>query len=192
MNRSNLILARRYARALFLSSQEKDMLDTVEKDLRLVVETIGENPELQSMIGFHAILQGAKKDIFEKLFADKITGLTMNFIKLVIDKHREQHLEDILAEFGNIIDEARGIVEVDIRSAFQLPPEQEEMVRQRLSEELNKDVRLNIEVDPDLLGGIIMKIGDKLFDASAKYQLRALERSLKTAHFEEDRGEQVI
>lgn len=192
MNRSNLILARRYAHALFLSSKEKNMLDAVEADLHLVVRTIKDNPELYNLIGLQSILQNAKKDIFEKLFEGKISSLTMNFIKLIIDKHREQYLEDIFGEFGNIVDDARGIIDVDIRSAFKLPPDQEEMVRQQLSKELNKDVRLNIEVDQDLLGGVIMKIGDKLFDASAKYQLQALERNLKTAHFEEDRGEQVI
>lgn len=186
---NNRSLARRYAQALFLSSQEKNMLDEVEAELKMVIESIAGSRELAGIIDKDLISPEAKKAVLVKLFDGKIASQTMSFIKLVVDKHREKYLQEILEEYIALADTARNMLEAEVKTASELSPGQQEAIKQGLSSYTGKDVRLKVEVDPSLLGGIMVKIGDKVYDGSARRQLQTLKERLESVHFEEDRGE---
>jgi len=186
---SNRSLARRYAQALFLSSQEKNLLDEVEAELKMVVESIETSEELSRIINRDTIAPERKKDLLVKLFEGKISQQTMNFLKLVLDKRREKYLQEMLVEYIALADTARKMLEAEVKSAVELSQQQQDHIRKGLSAFTGKDVRLKIEVDPSLLGGIQVKIGDKVYDGSARQQLQSLRERLESIHFEEDRGE---
>jgi len=188
---SDRSLARRYAQALFLSALEKDLLDQVEGDLRLVVNEVEKNEDLMRFVDQQLIPPENKTEVIERIFKGKISDLSMNFLKLVFRKRRERFLKEFLEEFVELADSARGIEKVEITTAVELSPEQREFVKNKLSEMINKKVKLMEKVDPKILGGMVVKIGDRVYDGSVINQLNALKRHLKSVHLqlEEDRGE---
>lgn len=188
---SNRSLARRYAQALFLSSQEKDMLNEVEAELKMVVKTIEDSEQLAAIINRDVISPDAKKALLVKVFDGKISSQTMNFLKLVIDKHREKYLQEMLVEYIVLANTARNMLEAEVWTAAELSPRQEEQIKKSLSDFTGKEVLLKIELDPSLLGGVVIRIGDKVYDGSARQQLQSLKKRLESVHFEGDRGEIV-
>ena len=186
---SNRSLARRYAQALFLSSQEKNILDQVEKELKIIVNAVLEHEDLQQLIERQSISPEEKKKVFSTLFKDQISGQTLNFLKLVFDKRREIYLPDMLTEYSILADEARKTIEAEVKTAVELGTEEAEIMREKLKELTGREVRLKIEIDPFLLGGVVIKIGDKVYDGSARQKLNSLRKRLASVHFEEDRGE---
>lgn len=186
---NNRSIARRYAQALFLSSQEKNLLDKVEEELKMVVKSIADSKELSNIISRDIISPDEKKALLVKLFGDKISSQTMSFIKLVIDKRRERYLQDMLVEYISLANTARNMLEAEVRTAVELSPQQEENIKKGLSDFTGKDVRLKVKPDPSLLGGVVIKIGDKVYDGSARQRLQSLKERLESVHFEGDRGE---
>lgn len=185
----NSSLARRYAQALFLSSQEKNLLNEVEAELKMVVESIAGSKDLSRILDGELVAPDKKKALMVKLFDGKISTQTMNFLKLVIDKRREKHLQGILVEYIALADTARRMLEVEVTSAAELSPQQQETVCKGLSAFTGKEVRLKTEIDSSLLGGIQVKIGDRVYDGSARQQLQSLRERLESIYIEEDRGE---
>lgn len=186
---SNRGVARRYAQALFLSSQEKNLLDEVEAELKMVVESIKGSEDLSKIINRDLIPTDEKKAVLVKLFEGKISSQTMNFLKLVVDKNREKYLQDIYSEYTTLADHARKMLEAEVITAAELSPQIQETLKKGLSAHTGKEVRLKIEVDPSLLGGVMIKIGDKVYDGSARQQLQSIKGRLEEIHFDEDRGE---
>ena len=113
----------------------------------------------------------------------------MNFIKLVLDKRREKYLQEMLVEYTILANTARNMLEAEVRTAAELSPRQEEQLKKSLSDFTGKEVLLKIELDPSLLGGVVIRIGDKVYDGSARQQLQSLKKRLESVHFEGDRGE---
>lgn len=186
---SNRSLARRYAQALFLSSREKNILDQVETELKMVVQSIEDSRDLINIVEGELISPEGKKAVFTKLFHGKISSQTTSFINLVMDKHREKYLREILGEYIALADTARNMLEAEVKTAEEMSPQQQELLKKGLSSFTGKDIRLKIETDPSLLGGVMIKIGDKVYDGSARRQLKTLKERLETVYFEEDRGE---
>ncbi|NLO89356.1 MAG: ATP synthase F1 subunit delta [Clostridia bacterium] len=188
---SDRSLASRYAQALFLSAQEQDLLDQVEGDLRLVVDQVEKNEDLARFVDQQLIPPENKTEVIERIFKGKISNLSMNFLKLVFRKRRERYLREFLEEYVELADSARGIEKVEITTAVELSPQQREFVKNRLSEMINRKVKLIEKVDPKILGGLVVKIGDRVYDGSVINKLDSLKRHLKSVHLqlEEDRGE---
>ena len=185
----NSSIARRYAQALFLSSQEKNLLDQVEAELKMVVESIEASEDLSRILEGELVAPDKKKALMVKVFDGKISTQTMNFLKLVIDKGREKHLRRVLVEYVALADTARKMLEVEVISATELSPQQQETICKGLSAFTGKEVRIKTEIDPSLLGGIQVRIGDKVYDGSARQQLQSLRERLESIYIEEDRGE---
>lgn len=173
------MIAKRYANALFELAQEIDKLDEIERDMRLVTETIAGHDELRKIVGHRLIRKEVKKEIFKKVFAGQITEHTMSMLMLVISKGREMYLQEIYEAFYQTYLEAKNIVEVDVTSAVELTEEEVKLLEDKLKKELGKDIKFNFHLDPDLLGGVALRIGDQVIDGSVKTKLHKLEESLK-------------
>ena len=184
-------LARRYSEALFLSAKEKNILNQVEEELKLVMDTISENHELRDFIDRKMVPVQTKEIVLEKVFSGKISSAVLNFLKVVIKKRREEFLEDIVKEYTAFADKERKIAEAEVKSAIELTSQQLKMIEERLAAVTSKEIRLYTKVDPDLLGGIVIRIGDKVYDGSAKQQLRSLRKNLEAVQFDRDWGEKA-
>lgn len=174
---SELRIARRYARALLGAAVESEILGEVESDVRGLYELILSSQDLASFLQDPTVWPRAKVEFLDNLLKGKVHGVTLDFLLMTVTKGRSAFLEDVLAKFGEILDEYRGEMAAQVRSAFELSAEQESNLKGRLSEYSEKKVRLEAIVDETLKGGIIVRLGDVVFDGSLEAQLRSLHRN---------------
>ncbi|HEX6987929.1 MAG TPA: ATP synthase F1 subunit delta [Bacillota bacterium] len=174
----NRTIARRYAQGLFLLAQEHDVLERLGGELAAVVETLKQAPGLRALLEHPQVPAPRKLEQIEATFGERLSPLVLNFLRLLVRKRRESYLDLIVDEFRRAYDEARGIRYARVISAVELPAELVERVREALSRALGLDVRVDTDVDPDIIGGLVVQIGDRRVDASLRGQLRALRERL--------------
>lgn len=176
-------LARRYARALFELAVEMSLLDQVDGELRELAEIIEQNNELRYILNHPNITLSAKKDVLEKILKDNISDISKHFLYLLVDRRRQDLLSDIQREFSRLADEARQIVEARLTSAASLTSTQEEKLKQVIERFTGKNVRLLTEVDPDLIGGAKLQIGDRVMDGSISTALKKMREELRKTSY---------
>lgn len=174
-------LARRYAIALGELAHEREVIDEVAAELNAVRQVMVDEPAFMRALESENITLDIKKSLVEEAFADRVSRLTLNFLLLVVTKRREDALLDMIDEFNHYADNKKGIVEIELTTAEKLEAGQFEAVAQRMSEVLGKQVRLTSQENPDLLGGIVARIGDLVLDGSVKTRLNQLGEQLKRA-----------
>ncbi|WP_425058646.1 ATP synthase subunit delta [Sporomusa carbonis] len=173
-------LALKYAQAIYEIANEKAMLDTVETQLKLVEATIAGHADLATLMYHPLVPAPAKKETINSVFADDLDGFVKNFLLLLIDKRREPALPAIIREYIRLANEARNIAEAQVFTARELSKDQLDALAAKLSKVTGKNIVLKTVVDGELLGGVIVKIGDKLIDGSVARQLKALKSALLT------------
>jgi len=183
---SNLAVARRYGQALLDLASEKNMLDQLEKELTHVLDVIEENQELKKVLEHQLIEAKIKQEIFRKIYSETISPIAMNFLLLVLQKKREIALRQIVGQFLNLANEARGIAKAQVRAATQISSEQLEKLRESLEKTIGKKIILEVIVDEKIIGGLVVKIGDKIIDGSTSTKLKMLEKHLRNASFEQE------
>lgn len=184
-------VARRYAQAFFELMAEKGLLERAEEDLKGVVGLVQEVKELQQLLAHRGIPAGEKKELLRRIFAEKIAPLTMNFLLLLCDRRREAYLPEIYRHFHALALEARGIAEAEVRSAHPLSEEQLEALKTRLAQVTGREIRLEQRLEPELIGGLVVKIGDRVFDGSIAQRLNRLKEHIKNLRIEELRGDKA-
>ena len=175
---SDFRAAQRYASAIFQVSEEQKITDTVSRDFEILERTIRESSEFSIFIRSPIISTEKKKKIFSALFKDNISELTLRFILLLTTKNREGILGQIIEQYVVLRDRARGLLNVDVRTAVGLTPGQEENFSRSLAEATGKKVILTFTVDPSLRGGYTVQYDDTVVDASIQRQLDRLRLRL--------------
>lgn len=176
----NGALARRYAQALF-DIAAGTSLDQVEQELRAVTELIEGNPEVAHVLHHPHVSLTTKKSILDKVLQDQTGDTVRHFLYLLIDRRRQNLLPLIQKEFNRLADEARRVVEAKVASATELSPDQEQRLKQKLVKLTGKDVRLVTEVRPELIGGVLVQVGDRVMDGSVAYALNRMREELRKA-----------
>jgi F-type H+-transporting ATPase subunit delta len=123
----------------------------------------------------------AKKETLNRIFAEDLDGFVLNFLFLLIDKRREPALPAIISEYVRLANEARNIAEAEVFTAKELSQDQLEALAAKLSKGTGKNIVLKTTLDQALIGGIIVKIGDKLIDGSVGRQLKVMKAAPLTA-----------
>lgn len=175
------LVAKRYAEALFEVANNKKSLDQIEEDLQLIVDVFENTSELTAFLHHPKIDDKTKKAIIDQAFDGKLNEMTKNLLYLLIDNNRTEYIGDIKKEFVKLANIARNIVDVEAITAIELDKDSQDKVSKTLKDKLGKSVRLKSFVDPSLLGGIVIKIGDRVYDGSINKQLKVLKRSLKAS-----------
>jgi len=166
----------RYASSLLNSAIEKNALDDVSKDMGLISTTLEENNQLILALCNPIIKPNIKLTILEAIFKSRINSETMNFLRFLIEKKRENLLEDIAKIFLVLRDEKLGIVNVSVKTVVKFTNDQVDLFKINLEKLLQKKVRLNFSVEPNVIGGFIAQVGDTVYDASLKHQLELLKK----------------
>lgn len=173
-------LARRYAQALFEIAVQSD-LNSVEADLKEIMGLIEQNAEVAQFLYHPHISLSEKKSLMEKLFAGQLNVTVRNFLYLLIDRRRQNYLLDITREFSLLADQARNIVEAKVVSATPLNENQEQRLQKELVRITGQKVRIVKEVRPELIGGVLVQIGDRVMDGTVAFQLQRIRQSLSHA-----------
>ena len=171
-------LANKYARAIFELAVEEDKLQEVTNNLKFVNETIKLQPDLSDFMYHPHVKIEAKKEVFSQIFQTEIGDLTNKFISLLMDKKREMLLPQIVSEYEMLANQVQNIVKAEITVARELNSEQRVALINKLSNVTGKTVVAEFKVASNILGGVIVKIGDKLIDGSVVRQLEALKTQL--------------
>lgn len=168
-------LANRYAKALFEFALEQKKLEQVGADMLLISQTIDENPELALMLKSPIVKLEKKETVMKALFGKHTDPVSLKFMMLVAKKSREEYLVHFAEEFTNIYKDYQGIVDAWVTSAKDIEAEVKEHLMVLLKKFTGKTVLLQENINSDLLGGFIVKIGDYQYDASTKTLLRRLK-----------------
>ncbi len=171
-------LAMRYAEALYELAAERQALDGVEKDLAGVEETIAAHEDLATLLYHPQVPLAAKKETVTRVFGPQVTDFVLKFLLLLVDKRREAALPAIIKEYKVLANKARNIAEAEVTTAMPLSEGEKTALAAKLGAVTGKTVVLNTKVDDRIVGGVVVKIGDKLIDGSVARQLEALRAAL--------------
>jgi len=173
---AGLSSAKRYAQAVFAIAQEKDQVDVWNAELRAMEDTL-KNDELRSALSQAAVPMSAKANIVREAF-EGVSKLGQNLVCLLVERRRLGLLPEIRVQYSRLLDEYHGREHVQLVSAVPLDGGAQEAASRLLRGIVNKEVVLDTRVDPDILGGLVVRVGDKLIDGSVKGRLRDLGREL--------------
>jgi F-type H+-transporting ATPase subunit delta len=173
-------LSRRYAEALFAEAVEKKSLEELTKDVKSLEKMSQESQDFQELIKNPVISKKDKLSVVQEI--SKKAGfceLMFNFLSLLAENNRLFAIDDIIKRYHKLALEHAGGVNVDVICANELNKEQEKALAQNLEESLGKDIVLNKMTDPDIIGGLIIKIGSHMIDSSVKSKLKRLQLAMK-------------
>lgn len=172
------ILARKYGGAIYEIAKEQHGLEQVEQELTFIRDTIQGNAELKEFINHPFLTKDAKKDTIKKLFADKVQPVVLQFCYVVIDRDRIDLLPEMVDVYISLAHHELGMEEAVVTSALPLSETQAEALREKLGELTGLRITLKRKVDPALIGGFTVRIGDKLIDGSVARQLHTLKERM--------------
>jgi F-type H+-transporting ATPase subunit delta len=165
-------ISKRYARAFFEIASEEKQLERYYNEINQFASIIAQNKALGEFLANPVFEQESKKGVVENIIGKlKLSVMTVNFLKLLVDKRRIDVLPDIVFFYRQLMDESLKKVRVNLKTAFPLSSEMQAYITSRLEKVTGRKVEVSVEKDPDLLGGIVIGVGDTLYDGSIKNQL---------------------
>jgi len=170
-----------YATALIELANERELTQGIADDLAGLKQLLAENPTFRAYLADPSIGEQARSDLLKKLFAGQISPLLEHFLELLAAKGKLAHLDQIADAYDDLLDEQQGKIEVDVTVAHKLTAEELEQVRQKVSAALKKDAVVHQYVDESIIGGLVIRVQDKLIDASVKTQIHRLREQLLAA-----------
>jgi F-type H+-transporting ATPase subunit delta len=172
-------VARVYATALYQAAAEEGRVENVRQDLGEFVRAVEATPELEEFLATEEISDVRKTEILMEL-TEGGDHLVRNLLRLMVDKSREAEVAGVFRAFVSLVEKAQGLVHVEVVSAVPLTPELQQALRQKIESSLRKTVELTLIIDEEILGGLRLRIGDQVADASLRHGLERLREMLIT------------
>jgi F-type H+-transporting ATPase subunit delta len=170
-------VAGRYARALFNLAADQKNLDAVVADARGVKASIEFSADLKAFLANPILKKEEKNSILKAVFGSHVQPLFMNFLMFLVERSRLDVLADIIDEFIAIHLASTGTMNVVIRTERAIDPPLMEQLLAKLQERSGKKIQAEVIIDPQLLGGFKVQMGDEVYDSSFKSQLRKYQES---------------
>lgn len=171
----------KYSQAMFDIASEQHKLEEFGTDLKGVRDTFQENPDLWKFLNHPLVPPKAKKDTIKKIFTGSVSPLVLQFIYVMIDRQREAALILAIDDFIKLARRAQHIEVAKIRVVKPLTKKEEKNLLAALETMTGQRIEPLYYVDPSLLGGMVIQIGDKLIDGSLKRQLQDMQHTLLQA-----------
>ncbi|MCK5552923.1 MAG: ATP synthase F1 subunit delta [Deltaproteobacteria bacterium] len=168
----------RYVRALLDVANRDGALDQVGKELMQVQTVLRENRELKEFLLHPRIPRSRKKKVTEEVFKPSVSPLVFHFLRHIVEKKREQIFMIIGDEFKEAADEFRGIVKAKVQIAVEISDGRLTRLKERLEQFLGKRAELQVEVIPEILGGVILQTGSEIVDGSIRGRLERIRNEL--------------
>jgi ATP synthase F1 delta subunit len=170
-----------YARSLFEVAQEHKKLDKVRDELGEFADAVNESRELQVFLFSPYFSTKEKVEGLDKAISGA-DETTVNFLKLLIEKHRMPVIFRVRAEFDTLWEEENKLLPVQVTSAIELPKDTVKQIGDRIAEQTDRKVELSSIVDPDILGGIVVRVGNSVLDASIRNRLENFRKQVARAN----------
>lgn len=181
---TNLIVAKRYARALLDLGKEDGNYEQYGQDLASFKDLLDASPELESVIA-NPGLEFADRRRLMDTFLDKLglSPMVCNFFRLLMDRRRVNEVRGIAEVYAGLIDEVKGITRAELTSAVPLKDDDVGRIKDVLAKMAGAEVTLTVKEDPSLIGGVVARIGDLVLDGSVRSQLETLKDSLRRGEY---------
>lgn len=179
-------LGRVYAKALIDLAQEQKQLEEVRQDMQLISSVVTEARDLSNVMNSPIVKADKKEAILKEIFDGKIGEMSMRFLKIVLDHGREGSLAVIAQAFENMYLQLKGIEKVKVTTAYALSEAEVKAVTEKAASYTGKQVELNQHVDESIIGGMVLRVGDKRYNGSLAHQLKTLRRQFKDNHYIKD------
>jgi F-type H+-transporting ATPase subunit delta len=167
-----------YAKALIELANERGITQPIADDLHGLKQLLTENPSFRSFLNDPSIGDAQCSDMLKKIFAGQLPPLLEHFMEVLSAKGKLGHLDQIADAYDQLLDEQRGKIDVDVTVAHELSSEQLEDVRQKVSSALKKDAVVHQFIDDSIIGGMVLRVQDKLIDGSVKTQIHNMREQL--------------
>ncbi len=167
----------RYAKAIMEQANDRNATEMVQEDMKLIASTVASNQELEQFISNPILNVEAKNNALTEIFAST-NAVTKSLFRLLLENKRFELLQDIAVEFSKLYDEAKGIQHAEVTTAFTMDQALEEKVMAKIRTFSDKNIIIKNIVDPAIIGGFIIRIGDQQYNASVANSLHTLKREL--------------
>lgn len=174
------LVAKRYAEALFEAAVELDKLDGLKEEMVFVSEVFNFDAKLKTVFEHPKLSKSEKKDIVNSLFEEKVSQEMKNLLYILVDKRREKHIDGIRNEFVGMYNKEKNIVEATALTRIPMTEDEVKKLTDKLASKLGKHVSIKNTVDVNLIGGMLIRIEDKVVDLSIKGQLEGLQKMLNS------------
>lgn len=174
-------IARSYAAALFELGQRHGQQEEIAKAVDTLSALIEAEPRLRAFLDTPQVEPRDKKRVLEHALAERVPPPFINFLKVVVDKRRQRLLQTIATEYHTLLDEHLGRVHAQVTLAREPDERMEREIANQLGEMLGRTVIPHIHVDPQILGGIIVRYGDRVLDGSLRRKLISLRHRMDQA-----------
>jgi F-type H+-transporting ATPase subunit delta len=172
------VAASRYAKAL-LDVLYPDKSEVGREQLSRFASMLSQQPDARLLLENPTVPVDRRKDVINKI-ADSFAmdPHIQNFLALLIDRNRLDLIDEIVATYGSLLDDKLGVVRARVTSALELDSKQRDEVVARLQEVTGKKVRMEVFVDPSLIGGLVAQVGSTIYDGSIRHQLQSFRNNL--------------
>jgi len=174
-------VAARYAKALLISAVKNDCLGGVVASYAAVSAALAENAGVRSFLEGPQVSEKEKKKLLDEAFGDRVEPTLLSFFRLLIDKNRIEYLQEIAAEFARQAEKAQGFARAEVVTAVPLAADLEEALGAKLKTLTGCEMILDKKVEPAVIGGVKVTIGDRVIDGTLRTDLKRLRRSLSQA-----------
>ncbi len=173
---TSTVIARRYAKALFMVGKAEGKLEAFGETMKQVMAFIEENPEVEAALISPVFPADIKQNVVNEMIrAFAMDEIMAGFMRLLVQRRRIQHLRQIISCFQELLDEETGVVRAVVRTAVPLPEDLRDKIAEIMAKVSGKKVTLQLEEDPEIIGGVVARIGDMVWDGSIRSQLQALK-----------------
>ncbi|BAS55808.1 ATP synthase F1 subuint delta [Leptolyngbya boryana NIES-2135] len=171
-----------YAQALMSLGQSNDLVDRFGEDVTNILDTLNASEDLKAFITNPLAKGDLKKAVLAQVFGEAVHPFTRNFLMLLVDRRRVMFLEGICQQYQKLLRKLKQAVLAEVTSTVELNDDQKNAVRDKVKALTNaSSVDIETKIDPDLIGGVIIKVGSQVIDASLRGQLRRITLRLTSA-----------
>jgi F-type H+-transporting ATPase subunit delta len=171
-------IARVYADALLDVAEERNESAEVAEELDALATAVKDSPEIARAFASPVVKRSAKEKLIEDAFKGKISDLTFNFLRVLNSKDRLELVRQVARAYRDLLDQRAKRLRIKVRAAVALSESQTEQLRQLIAKATGLDPVISVSIDPELLGGMIVQIGDQVFDSSVRTRIDSIRNQL--------------
>lgn len=175
--------ARRYTLALYQAASDENKTNELCEDFKGILFLIKSSADFRTFLISPVITPERKWEILKQVFSGKLQRLTENFLEVLCAKNRINILHVICEDFLDLVNEKKGIVKANVKTALEISDEQKKSIENILKKLSQREVSAEYKIDPEIIGGFIAQIDDRIIDASIKRQLELLKEKLTQGTF---------
>jgi F-type H+-transporting ATPase subunit delta len=173
------LVSKTYGDALFELAKEQDKIDDFAKEVKSVQTALAQNPEFSKLMNHPKVGKDEKLQVVKEVFDTRVDKELVGFLRLIVEKDRYSEIDEILSYFIAKVKEEKQIGVAYVTSAVKLSEIQKKLVEEKLIETTSyKEMEMNFTIDESLIGGLVIRIGDKVVDSSIKSKLSELTKQL--------------